>query len=227
MSNSDTNAHKKQAAMDAVLEATAMLANAQTPSIPTARDVAKKSGYAVGTIYRYFSSIGGVITQIVIKRQTTAMQAIAKAIENHNPDHKADALVEHVVQMCFASFQAFRPELVRFAFNVATSNAERPEALNRVVDNLVPIFATAQSRDRTGTFKPLTAKQSVYILRTAVYMIRTPLLEDNDFFATLEHKRLVIRYLIAMFSSVPEQETLLDVSGHQPIEAHQPAQALA
>ena len=61
MTNSDTGYGKKDAASEALLEATALLAREQFQAMPTARDVAKKSGYSVGTLYRYFGSVGGTI----------------------------------------------------------------------------------------------------------------------------------------------------------------------
>ena len=59
MPNSDTDYGKKDAASEALLEATALLVKEQFQAMPTARDVAKKSGYSVGTLYRYFGSVGG------------------------------------------------------------------------------------------------------------------------------------------------------------------------
>jgi AcrR family transcriptional regulator len=198
---------KKTAAIDAVLEATALLAKEKFPTVPTTRDVAKRSGYGIGTIYRYFPSIGGVINKVVIKRQTEAMRAIANVVDRHSPNEKLDSLVDQVVQMCFASFQSFNPDLVRFVFNLALKHEEKPEALNRVVDHIVPIFCAVQSRDQTGSFKKLSQKETIYAMRTAVFLIRTPLLEGSDFFGTLEHKRLVKTHFMALFSTNGEWQT--------------------
>ena len=200
MPNSDTGYGKKDAASEALLEATALLAREQFQAMPTARDVAKKSGYSVGTLYRYFGSVGGVISQVVIKRQTTAMREIGKVIDRHSPDDSVDILADNVVDMCFSSFQAFNPALVRFVFNVAQTHAEKPEALNRVVDHLVPSLLGAQARDRTGSFKVLTEKEALVLLRGVVYIIRSPLIEGSDFFGTSEHKRLAKDYVRSMFS---------------------------
>jgi len=114
----------------ALLEATALLAKKQFQAMPTARDVAKKSGYSVGTLYRYFGPVGGVIAQVVINRQTAAMREIGKVIDSHNPDDRVDILADSVVDLCFSSFQDFNPALVRFVFNVAQTHADKPEALN-------------------------------------------------------------------------------------------------
>jgi AcrR family transcriptional regulator len=56
MPNSKNSNGKKDAASEALLEATALLAKKQFQAMPTARDVAKKSGYSVGTLYRHFGS---------------------------------------------------------------------------------------------------------------------------------------------------------------------------
>ncbi len=57
MPNSNNSNGKKDAASEALLEATALLAKEQFQAMPTARDVAKKSGYLVGTLYRHFGSV--------------------------------------------------------------------------------------------------------------------------------------------------------------------------
>jgi AcrR family transcriptional regulator len=201
MPNSNNSNGKKDAASEALLEATALLAKEQFQAMPTARDVAKKSGYSVGTLYRYFGSVGGVIAQVVISRQTAAMREIGKVIDSHNPDDRVAILADSVVDLCFSSFQASNPALVRFVFNVAQTHADKPEALNRVVDHLVPSLLAAQARDRTGSFKELTEKEALVLLRGVVYIIRTPLIEGSDFFGTFEHKRLAKDYVKLMFSA--------------------------
>lgn len=183
------------------MEATALLAKEQFQAIPTAREVAKRSGYSVGTLYRYFGSVGGVISQIVIKRQTVAMRAIEKIIECHSPDDSVEILADRVVDKCFSSFQVFNPALVRFAFNVALTHGDKPEALDRVVDHLGPSLLSAEARDRTGSFKKLTEKEAIVLLRGVVYIIRSPLIEGSDFFGTSEHKNLAKHYVKSMFSA--------------------------
>ncbi len=129
------------------------------------------------------------------------MREIGKVIDSHNPDDRVDILADNVVDLCFSSFQAFNPALARFVFNVAQTHADKPEALNRAVDHVVPSLLAAQARDRTGSFKELTEKEALVPLRGVVYIIHTPLIEGGDFFGTFEHKRLAKDYAKLMFSA--------------------------
>ena len=55
--------------------------------------------------------------------------------------------------------------------------------------------------DLSGTFQKHSYLEVRMLLRTMVFMIRTPLLENSEFFGTTDHKNMVRKYMLKMLSS--------------------------
>ena len=195
---------KREATVEAILEATALLMKARMDPLPGTRAIASKSGYSVGTIYNYFSTVGLIVSRVVIKRQRAAHLRIEVLINQHDRDETIDVLCGKVMAMCFSSFQVFDPRLVRLVFNLARTHAEKPEELDYAADVLVQPLLAAIGRDRTGTFRNLGAQELLLFLRGIVFLIRSPLLEDSAFFATAAHRDLVMDYMLRIFSTRPD-----------------------
>jgi AcrR family transcriptional regulator len=53
--------HKKDATIQAIMDAAVALLYDKNGSAPHDREIAAKSGYSVGTIYNYFNSVGDVV----------------------------------------------------------------------------------------------------------------------------------------------------------------------
>jgi hypothetical protein len=62
----DPMRHKKDATIQAIMDAAEALLNEKNGSAPHAREIAAKSGYSVGTIYNYFNSVGDVVSHLVL-----------------------------------------------------------------------------------------------------------------------------------------------------------------
>ena len=176
---------------------------------PHAREIAKKSGFSLGTIYNYFSSVGSVVSHLVLHRQMHAMRQVEQVMNNHNPDSPVDVFCKNVIDAAFASWEDLlhNPIAMRFAYKFARSHGDNPEAHEKVAHVLVKPILAAAARDRTGTFRKVDEQEAELYLFGVTYLGRIPLLEENPFFATQAHRDFILDFLIKSFAKTELAKT--------------------
>ena len=196
----DPMRHKKDATIQAIMDAAEALLNEKNGSSPHAREIAAKSGYSVGTIYNYFNSMGDVVSHLVLRRQTDTVKKIEAVVAAHDPDQSAETLCHQIVDLLFSTYSNITPTVLRFAYNLAVSQSAKPEQHERVVDRLVQPLQAAIERDKTGTFRSFEDQELTLYLRGVVYLCRYPLLDSNPLYGTPEHKRIVLNFMVRVLS---------------------------
>jgi AcrR family transcriptional regulator len=199
----ETELRKKEKTIASIIEATELLVSARSDSLPTVREIAKKSGYSIGSLYRNFTSVGDIVAQIVARRQVATATTVEALLVQHSPDDGVDVFCGKLTVLLFSMAQAFNPKVVRFIFNVALDHSRRADTLNIAADRMVSPLMAAIARDRSGTFKKSSEKELRLLSRCTVFMVRSPLLEGNSFFGTPEHKAMVYNYMLKGLQAEP------------------------
>ncbi|WP_395664050.1 TetR/AcrR family transcriptional regulator [Aestuariivirga sp.] len=150
---------KKEKTVATIVEATELLVSDGSDSLPTAREIAKKSGYSIGSLYSNFTSVGDIVAQIVARRQVATATAVEALLVQHAADDGVDVFCSKLTVLLFSLAQAFNPKVVRFVFNVALDHSRRTDILNIAADRMVSPLMAAIARDRSGTFKKLSEKE--------------------------------------------------------------------
>ena len=196
----DSMRHKKDNTILAIMDAASELLNEKMGSAPHAREIAAKSGYSVGTIYNYFTSVGDVVSNLVLKRQMDNKKKVETIILDHPSDQSAEALCVKIVDELFSTYRAINPIVLRFSYNLAVSQSAKPDQHERVVDRLVQPLQAAAARDKTGTIRSFDDQELALYLRGIVYLCRYPLLEGNAIYGTPEHQRIVLNIMVRVMS---------------------------
>jgi AcrR family transcriptional regulator len=197
----DTMRRKKDATIHAIIDAAGALLIEKMGAAPHAREIAAKSGFSVGTIYNYFTSVGDVVSHLVLMRQTEIIKRIEAIILAHQPDHPVASLCAQIVDALFASYSTVKPNVLRFAYTMAVAQAAKPELHDKVVERLAQPIHAAVKRDKTGTFCSFEDQELIMYLRAIAYLCRYPLLEGSLLFGTPDHQRIILSFLIRMMST--------------------------
>ena len=199
----ETELRKKEKTIASIVEATELLVGARSDSLPTVREIAKKSGYSIGSFYRNFTSVGEIVAQIVARRQVATATTVETLLVQHSPDDGVDVFCSKLTVLLFSLAQAINPKVVRLIFNVALDHSRHVDTLNIAADRMVSPLMAAIARDRSGTFKKSSEKELHLLSRGTVFMVRSPLLEGNSFFGTPEHKAIVYNYMLKGLQAEP------------------------
>jgi AcrR family transcriptional regulator len=192
----ETELRKKDQTIASIIEATQLLVMDGSESLPTVREVAKRSGYSIGSIYRNFTSVQDIVAQIVVRSQISTAKKIEAMVAQHSPDDGVDVFCSNLRGKFFSLIEQHNPRLVRFVFKMALNNARHADILHVASDRMVNPLLAMIARDRSGTFQQLSEKQVRLLARTTVFMVRSPLLEGNAFFGTPEHRAMVYNQML-------------------------------
>jgi hypothetical protein len=189
--------------VDEILEAAKLLSDAETAELINARALSKKSGYSVGTIYRYFKKIDHIFLDLFLWRIKKSIALAAQVIETHQPHHEVGELVASIVDAGMAQWSSKNPEVIKLVIRYFFKNAKEPEKFNTLLDDLIPLVFAVQKRDQTDTFRSMTVNELRFQVRALQMAIRNPFLEGDAIAGTDEHRRLAIDMGMRLFSKSP------------------------
>ena len=199
-SHTDRNS-RHEVIREIISESLEALARQSPDRPPTARAISTKSGYSVGSIYKYFGSIGALAAFLFFKKQSMAAARIRSIIDSHDPHDDVATLSQKIVDVCFANLRRFNPKIARFAFEMALKHSEKPASVDAVLDGIAAAMVVASSRDQTGSFRRLDDTEARLVLRGVASVIRAPLLEGSPFFGTEQHEAIAKDVLLRSLSN--------------------------
>jgi len=176
-------------AIEDILESAGALSDEGLIELLNARNLATRSGYSVGTIYRYFEKFDHIFLSLLSWRQKKAIAKVAEAIEAHDPQVGIRELVTHIVDIGLAEWSSKNPKVLKIIVRQFFRYSDEPEKFNAVADDvLIPAIQAAQKRDQTNTFRQMTENESRLHLRALQMALRTPFMEGDPFAGSPEHR---------------------------------------
>ena len=195
-----TTASKTEKTIEELLEAVKQLVDSDQLKALTSRGIAKKSGYSIGTIYRYFEKLDDIFIHLFIERRKLAMLKIEEAISSLG----SYAGIHQVIAAIYDSgthelMRNKNPKLLQFVVRYFFKNSKEPEKFNSIIDCLIPAIRQFQSQDKTGTVRLMSDEEIALNLRAMQASIRAPFLEAMPFAGSEEHRRLVLEIGVNLF----------------------------
>ncbi|NDA47642.1 MAG: TetR/AcrR family transcriptional regulator [Alphaproteobacteria bacterium] len=170
---------------------------------PSIREITRRSGFGIGTIYDYFGRVQELLLFVVLRQQEQVIEAAKQLIDTHPADEPADKLICAIVTLIFAEVGKLNANFFKFVDGVALRGGNSPRVFLRPMDQLINPLLAARMRDRTGTFLPLDAKEIRLLLQSMGAMIRFPILVGDSYFGSEEHRALVQSATLRLFVKAP------------------------
>lgn len=185
-----------------ILEAAVILIESESTdsSKITTDQIAKKSGFAVGSIYRYFGSKLDIFSKIW-KYFTIRLHHEIRDVINNYPDNGTQAdLITLIVNHYFEALSDKNLTQVIKLYRLHIQTCDDPENISQSIDILIEPLDRAIKRNTSGTFKNLTREEIQVYLRAAIAMIRSPILEMETYHGQAQHRKIVIEACCKLFS---------------------------
>lgn len=169
---------------------------------PSARELSTKSGYSIGTLYRYFGSLNSLFAFIFIDRHLRKVVIETEEfIDSLTPNDTITIVMTSIVSFLFLKLNKKKhthhkyKSLVRLLFKMA----KKPEELNQVTDSVIPRLLQLQRKNITGTIKVMDEDECRIALRGFQAIMRSPFMEGDSFAGSEEHKKYACEFGIALF----------------------------
>jgi len=188
-----------------ITQATEDLLNEKEGHLPTIRDLVLKSGYSIGTVYRYFATADSLYTSVFIDRFLRKnLENIEKTIEQFSPYDDVDTFIESLVDLAFERLKrkSNTIEKYRLLSKLLIQFSKRSEELNKMLDDVIHALLQLQQENLTNTCKIMSANECRLAVRAFRSVIRSPFLEGAPMAGTEEHRKYAYEFGKALFGKV-------------------------
>ena len=165
----------------------------------TSHNLAVRSGYSVGSLYRYFKNKDDLYTSIWRFFVTRLHTGLVPKIEAF-PDHgTVRQLMMMVSDYYFDNLRSRKPGKVIPFYRLFIKSVPDPENIYQTMDILIAPLMKAQARNQSGTMKIMDENELRICLRASHAMIRNDFLEKSPYFGTPSHQRVVLDLIVRLF----------------------------
>lgn len=191
---------RAEATADIIIQAAIhALESAEEIEAVTSQNLAVKSGFSVGSLYRYFKSKDDLYTSLwrfFVTRLHAGLVPKIEAFPNHGTVRQ---LMMMVSEYYFDNLRSRRPSRVIPFYRLFIKAMPDPENIYKVMDVLIEPLMQAQARNQSGTMKIMDENEVRICLRASQAMIRNDFMERNPYFGTTSHERIVLDLLVRLF----------------------------
>jgi AcrR family transcriptional regulator len=165
----------------------------------TSHNLAVRSGYSVGSLYRYFKNKDDLYTSIWRFFVTRLHAGLVPKIESF-PDHgTVRQLIMMVSGYYFDNLRSRKPGKVIPFYRLFIKSVPDPENIYKTMDVLIAPLMQAQIRNQSDTMKIMDENELRICLRASHAMIRNDFLERAPYFGTASHQRVALDLMVRLF----------------------------
>ena len=191
---------RAEATADIIIQAAIhALESAEEIEAVTSQNLAVKSGFSVGSLYRYFKNKDDLYTSLwrfFVTRLHAGLVPKIEAFPNHGTVRQ---LMMMVSEYYFDNLRSRKPSRVIPFYRLFIKAMPDPENIYKVMDVLIEPLMQAQTRNQSGTMKIMDENEVRICLRASQAMIRNDFMERNPYFGTTSHERIVLDLLVRLF----------------------------
>ena len=168
----------------------------------TIKSISKKSGYAVGTIYRYFKKIDDLFINQFLIRVEASNQELVQLLNKHEPHQTVDELITAIVDFSFGTWSKKGvPYIKRMVLRYVLRRSNCPEKFDTVFDDVLPSLYKIVEDDTSGTFKKMDRYQLDLSVRAFRAAVRSPFVRGDTLSGSKLHYEAVVDIGIKLFKN--------------------------
>ena len=165
----------------------------------TSQNLAVRSGYSVGSLYRYFKNKDDLYTSIWRFFVTRLHAGLVPKIEAFPEHGTVRQLMMMVSGYYFDNLRSRKPGKVIPFYRLFIKAVPDPENIYKTMDVLIGPLMQAQTRNQSGTMKLMDENELRICLRASHAMIRNDFLERSPYFGTSSHQRVTLDLMVRLF----------------------------
>lgn len=195
---------KSKFARDAILVAAYDVALSKN-EMPTIRKVSERSGYSIGSIYRYFRSADELVFHLFEKRLIEILDRRITRYKSIKPEQNIDEIAMNITEMAFEHIQnKVKLVLVRKLMLYVARHTKKPYYFISLAVNLVsPIIAEIQKANITGTLKVMSQEEIIFNFNIISMSVYSPILERSPIAGKEKHRQYVRNLIKQIFGVSP------------------------
>ena len=194
----ESKQERSQKTLEDILDAAEQIVTDANPDLFTSRTLAKRSGYALGTLVRRLNSVENVFLWAAKKARDQKFKEFAISITQFDPKTPIDTFAENMIDAAFSGIQRVNPAVMHFFENRFTKINGLPQDYFVYIDSLVEPYLVAASKNQTDTFRVLSISEASLLIRHICLLVERPFIEGNPIAGTQDHRRIAIEMIIRL-----------------------------
>jgi AcrR family transcriptional regulator len=167
------------------------------------KHISKKSGFAVGVLYRYFKNKEHLFASVWMYFVTRLHRSLISKLEVFPNFGTVRQLMMLITEHYFDDLKKRkRTKVIKF-YRLYIQSSGEPENISKPIDVLIKPLDQVIRINQSGTIRVLEEDEIRIYLRAALAMVRSDFLEGNSFFGTPKHQQFVLDTLVRMFQNEP------------------------
>lgn len=163
------------------------------------KHISKKSGFAVGVLYRYFKNKEHLFASVWMYFVTRLHSSLISKLEVFPNFGTVRQLMMLITEHYFDDLKKRkRTKVIKF-YRLYIQSSDEPESISKPIDVLIKPLDQVIRINQSGTIRVLEEDEIRIYLRAALAMVRSDFLEGNPFFGTPKHQQFVLDTLVRMF----------------------------
>ena len=193
---------RSEKTLNDLLDAANELVSTADPKKFTARTLAEKSGYALGTLTTRLKSVENVFIWVIEKQRGKHIQSVVKIIEDFDRNKSIEALAVLLTEKMFMLLLKVNPKVIQFIEGRLIKKEEFSSKYFHFMDPLGKALFNCSKTNLSNTFRVLTEKEAILMIRALIMVSERPFVEEDPIVGTIEHRRIVIESFVRLFGKV-------------------------
>jgi len=192
---------RSQQAVQNLVEAAEKLVETGDASNLNARDLAKVSGYSLGSLVQRLGKVENVFLHAIAYGRERHLDSITTQMKSFAGKKTTFELSEFLVDTALHAMKnVVGPTVMRYYEGRALGRVSKLEDLHAYTDEAIPALMELVSMDTTGTFREMTPFEYKYVVRSIFHILERPFIELDPRAGTEEHRLLAIRQITVLLS---------------------------
>ena len=187
--------------MDDLLDSADHLVTAADPKKFTARSLAEKSGYALGTLTTRLQSVENVFIWAIARQRDQHVQAIVKIIEEFDIEKPIQVLGELLIEKAFETFKKVNPKVMQFIESRLIKRDQFSSKYFHFIDPVSLALFKYSKKNTSNTFRELTENEAKLLIRAFIMIGERPFAEEDPIAGSKEHRRIAVDSFVRLFGN--------------------------
>ena len=196
----DVRQERARKTLEDILQAAEEIVEEGDESALDARNLSRKSGYALGSLVNRLGAIENVFLYAIAKARTGHIKEIANKLKSLGVKATCREVSETIANESILRIKKVNPAVIRFYEKRALARAGSPAEVYCYTDEIIDPLLDLIDINKTQSFRKLSRCEAKYVCRAMFLFVDRPFVEDDPIAGTEEHKRLIVENLSRLLS---------------------------
>ncbi len=197
----DVRQERARKTLEDILQAADEIIDEGDESALDARNLSRKSGYALGSLVNRLGAIENVFLYAIAKARTKHLKEIAHKLKSLGENATCREFSETIANESIVRIKKINPAIIRFYEKRALARAGSPADVYCYTDEIIDPLLECIETNKSRSFKHIDRTEAKYICRAMFLFVDRPFIEGDQIAGTEEHKRFIVENLSRLLGS--------------------------